>query len=149
MIYNFVFLLIPSKVVTLQLMETNRQKKIGAILQMDLANVLQNLLKEAGHIGILISVTEVKVTVDLTLAKVYVSIFPSVHGEPLIEEINTHKNQIKHQVAQLVKDQLRKMPDLIFILDRSIDYSEAIDQALKGEDNPIIKPEILEKRKKS
>lgn len=116
---------------------------------MDLATVLQNLLKEAGHTGIIISVSEVKVTVDLTLAKVYVSIFPSEHGQPLIDEINTHKNHIKHQVAQLVKAQLRKMPDLAFILDRSIDHSEAIDKALKGDDNPLTNPETLEKRKKS
>lgn len=130
-------------------MESNRQKKIGGILQKDIATVLQNYLKNANNTGILISVTEVKVAVDLTLAKVYVSIFPSENADTLMSEINTLKKQIKHEVAQLVKHQLRKMPDLLFYLDRSLDYSEAIDKALKGEENPVTNPDLLEKRKKS
>ena len=55
-------------------METNRQKKIAGVLQNDLANVLQNMLREMGQQGILISVSKVTVTVDLSIAKIYVSV---------------------------------------------------------------------------
>lgn len=58
-------------------MESNRQKKIAGVLQNDLASILQKTMKDAGHMGILISVSKVSVTVDLSIAKVYLSIFPS------------------------------------------------------------------------
>jgi ribosome-binding factor A len=129
--------------------ESNRQKKIGGVLQSDLANVLQNMLRETGQQGILISVSKVNVTVDLSIAKVFVSIFPSAKGTKIVQELNELKPKIKHQIAQLTKHQLRKMPDLSFYNDDSLEYIETIDKAVKGEDNPIKNPELLSKRKKS
>lgn len=130
-------------------MESNRQKKIAGIIQNDLAAVLQKFLKDAGHPGILISVTKVNVTTDLAIAKAYVSIFPSENAIKIVDEINTIKSQIKHQIAQLTKHQLRKMPELFFFNDDSMDYVEKIDNAIKGKENPLSNPDLLEKRKKS
>lgn len=129
--------------------ETNRQKRIAAVLQEDLANVLQNMLRERGQQGIIISVSKVNVSPDLSVAKVLVSIFPSDKAKALTEELNTIKGGIKHQVAQLTKHQLRKMPDLNFYIDDSLEYIEQIEKAIKGEENPLKNPEILPKRKKS
>lgn len=129
--------------------ETNRQKKIAGVLQNDLANVLQSMLREAGQLSIIISVSKVSVTTDLSIAKVYVSIFPADKSEDIVTEINKVKPQIKHRIAQLTKNQLRKMPDLIFYNDDSLEYIEKIDKAVKGEDNPLKNPDLLEKRKKS
>lgn len=129
--------------------ESNRQKKIAGVLQNDLANVLQNMLREMGQQGILISVSKVGVTVDLSIAKVYVSVFPSEKANPIVAELNEIKPKIKHQIAQLTKHQLRKMPDLSFYNDDSLEYIETIDKAVKGEDNPIKNPDLLDKRKKS
>lgn len=129
-------------------MESNRQRKIAGVLQNDLATVLQNALRDAGHNGILISVSKVTVTADLAIAKVYVSIFPVAHAKKLVEELNAIKPKIKHQVAQLTKNQLRRMPDLGFYLDDSLEYIEKIDQAVKGGENPIANPDLLDKRKK-
>ena len=128
--------------------ESNRQKKIAGVLQKDLANVLQNLLKESGQSGIIVSVSKVSVTVDLSIAKVYVSIFPSKEAEALVAELNEVKPRIKHQIAQLTKNQLRKMPDLHFYNDDSLEYIERIEKAVKGEGNPIENPDLLDKRKK-
>lgn len=128
--------------------ESNRQKKIAGVLQKDLANVIQNLLKESGHSGIIVSVSKVTVTVDLSIAKVYVSIFPSKEAEALVAELNEVKPRIKHQIAQLTKNQLRKMPDLHFYNDDSLEYIERIEKAVKGEGNPIENPDLLDKRKK-
>lgn len=66
-----------------------------------------------------------------------------------MEEINSVKGKIKHQASQLTKNQLRKMPDLTFYNDDSLDYIEKIDQAVKGKENPIKNPGLAEKRKKS
>ena len=131
------------------MVESNRQKKIAGVLQNDLAKVLQNMLREAGQMGTIISVSKVNVTVDLSIAKVYVSIFPADKGDSLVKELNTLKPKIKHQIAQLTRNQLRKMPDLSFYNDDSLEYIEKIDKAVKGEDNPIQNPDLLEKRKKS
>lgn len=130
-------------------MESNRQKKIAGVLQNDLANILQNAIRNSGRTGILVSVTNVSVTVDLSIAKVYVSIFPSEFSKEILEEINASKSQIKHQAAQLTKHQLRRMPDLIFFNDDSLDYIDKIDKAVKGKDNPLENPDLIEKRKKS
>jgi len=130
------------------MIESNRQKKIAGVLQNDLANVIQNMLREAGQTGIIVSVSKVSVTVDLSLAKVYVSIFPSGDAAPMVEELNKLKPNIKHQIALLTKDQLRKMPDLTFYNDDSLEYIEKIDEAVKGEEDPIKDPNLLERRKK-
>ncbi len=129
--------------------ESNRQKKIAGVLQNDLANVLQNMLREAGQTGIIISVSKVSVTTDLSIAKVYVSVFPADKAEALVKELNKLKPGIKHQIAQLTKNQLRKMPDLSFYNDDSLEYIERIDQAVKGVDDPLKNPDLIPKRKKS
>ncbi len=131
------------------MIESNRQKKIAGVLQEDLANVLQNRLREAGQSGILISVSKVNVTTDLSIAKVYVSIFPSKNASEITVELNKIKPQIKHEIAQLTKNQLRRMPELTFYNDDSLDYIEKIEDAVKGEENPISNPDLLPKRRKS
>jgi|TARA_B100000780_G_C21066383_1_gene428840 ribosome-binding factor A len=131
------------------MIESNRQKKIAGVLQQDLANVLQNKLREAGQSGILISVSKVSVTTDLSIAKVYVSVFPSTNAREITQELNGIKPKIKHEIAQLTKHQLRRMPELTFYNDDSLDYIEKIEDAVKGEQNPIQDPELLPKRRKS
>ena len=130
-------------------METNRQKKIGGVLQRDLAEVLQNHLRDAGVTGILISVSKVKVTTDLSIAKAYLSIFPSKDAKELLKELNIIKPKIKHELAQRTKHQLRRMPDLEFFIDDSLEYIDKIEKSIKGEENPINQPDLLERRKKS
>jgi ribosome-binding factor A len=128
--------------------ESNRQKKIAGVLQNDIANVIQEMLREAGQLGIIVAVSKVSVTTDLSIAKVYLSVFPSDKAKPLLEEITKLTPRIKHQIAQLTKNQLRKMPNLTFFNDDSLDYIEGIEKAVKGVDNPLNNPDLLEKRKK-
>ena len=128
-------------------METNRQKKIAGVLQKDLVNVLQNAAQE-GMKGVIISVTKVNVTADLSVAKVYLSIFPNDKRDELIEGIKTNTVLIRHELAQRTRNQLRRMPELTFYLDDSLDYIEDIDASLRGDvENPIKNPEILSKKK--
>lgn len=131
------------------MVESNRQKKIAGVLQQDLATVLQNKLREAGQSGIIISVSKVSVTTDLSIAKVFVSVFPSANASQITDELNDIKPKIKHEIAQLTKHQLRRMPELTFYNDDSLDYIEKIEDAVKGNQNPIQDPELLPKRRKS
>jgi len=128
--------------------ESNRQKKIGGVLQNDLALVLQKMLRDSGQIGIIISVSKVTVTTDLSLSKVFVSVFPPDKAVLIVKELNVLKPKIKHQIAQKTKHQLRKMPDLVFYNDDSLEYINKIEEAVKGDIDPIKDPNLVEKRKK-
>ena len=130
-------------------MESQRQKKIASVLQRDLVEVLQGAATQGGMKGILISVTKVNVTVDLSIAKVYLSIFPIDKGNELLEGIRSNAPLIKHELSQRTKYQLRRMPQLIFYIDDSLEYIDQIDKSLKRTENPIENPELLEKRKKA
>ena len=129
-------------------METQRQKKIGGLIQQDLADILQRAASE-GTPGTLISVSKVSVTADLSIAKVYVSVFPTAKAKQIVEEIKGSTAAIRHELAQRTKHQLRRTPELLFFLDDSLDYIDKIDQSLKEGENPIEKPDILPRRKKS
>ena len=130
-------------------MESNRQKKIASVLQTDLVDVLQGSATRGGLYGVIISVSKVTVTVDLSMAKVYLSIFPSNKSKELIEGIRSNAHLIKHELAQRTRNQLRRMPELDFFIDDSLEYIEQIEKSLKGTNNPIENPDLLDKRKKS
>lgn len=129
-------------------METNRQKKIGALLQNDLVDILQGEVRKNGIPNLVISVSKVSVTTDLSIAKVYLSVFPNEKSAEILTAVRSNTPLIKHDLAQRVKQQLRKVPDLIFYIDDSLEYLEGIEKALKGEENPIENRELLVRRKK-
>ncbi|KAB7528612.1 30S ribosome-binding factor RbfA [Flagellimonas olearia] len=129
--------------------ETQRQKKIAGIIQKDLADILQRAATDGGLKGILISVSKVSVTTDLSIAKAYVSIFPNTEAQKLLEGIKANQVAIRYELAQRTKNQLRKVPELNFYLDDSLEYIDKIEKSLKGEENPIENRDLLDKRKKS
>lgn len=128
--------------------DTQRQKKIGGILQQDLAEILQKAATDGGLRGVIISVSKVSVTTDLSIAKVYLSIFPNKEAEELLKGIRSNTPLIRHEMAQRTRNQLRRMPNLEFFVDDSLEYIEGIERSLKGEDNPIKDKDLLDKRKK-
>lgn len=128
--------------------ETQRQKKIGALLQQDLVDILQGSATQGGMRGVIISVSKVKVTVDLSVAKVYLSIFPNEKSAELLEGIKANTVGIRHELARRTRNQLRRMPQLEFFIDDSANYLDGIERSLKGLDNPIENPGLLDKRKK-
>jgi ribosome-binding factor A len=130
-------------------METQRQKKIAGIIQKDMAEVLQRAATDGGLKGTLISVSKVYVTSDLSIAKVYVSIFPNDKAPELLEGMKSNEPLIKHELAQRTRNQLRRVPHLNFYIDDSLDYIDGIEKSLKGEENPIENRDLLDKRKKS
>ncbi|WP_281541734.1 30S ribosome-binding factor RbfA [Maribacter aestuarii] len=130
-------------------METQRQRKIGGVIQKDIVDILQKAALEGGLRGTLISVSKVSVTTDLSIAKVYVSIFPTDKAKELMEGIKSNQPLIKHELAQRTRNQLRRVPELLFFLDDSLDYIEKIESSLKEKENPIENRDLLPKRKKS
>ena len=129
--------------------ETQRQKKIAGVIQKDMADVLQRAATDGGLKGLLISVSKVTVTTDLSIAKVYLSIFPNSEAAELLKGIRSNTPLIRHELAQRTKHQLRRMPNLEFFIDDTLEYMDKIDKSLRGEENPIRDADLLNKRKKS
>ena len=128
-------------------MENNRQKKIAGIIQEELAKVLQQAIRDAGQNNLIISVTKVNVAVDLSTAKVYVSVFPEMQAAETLKGLSSNAPLIKHELSQITKNQFRRMPELFFYIDDSLQYIEGIEQSLKEEENPIENRALLYKRK--
>ncbi len=129
-------------------METQRQKKIAGVIQKDIVDILQRAAIDGGLRSVIISVSKVTVPTDLSIAKVYLSIFPTQQAQELMAGIKSNQPLIKHELAQRTKHQLRRVPELHFYLDDSLDYIENIEQSLKGKENPIENRDLLAKRKK-
>ena len=128
-------------------METNRQKKIGGVIQKDLVDILQGEVRKNGISNLIISVSKVIVTTDLSVATVHLSIFPQEKAKETLAGIKANSTLIKHDLSQRVRLQLRKVPNLVFFIDDSLDYIEKIDKALANRDNPIENRELLDKRR--
>lgn len=110
-------------------METTRQAKIARLLQKELSEIFRQ--QTAKTRGVLVSVSSVKVSPDLSVAKAYLSVFPSDKGAEMLENINRNARTIRYELAQNVRFQLRKTPELTFYLDDSLDYLEKIDHLLQ------------------
>ena len=98
-------------------------------MQKDLSDIFLNETRKT-H-GTLISVSVVRVSPDLSVAKVYLSIFPSEKSEEILESIRASAKTIRYELSQKVRFQLRKTPELMFFLDDSLDYIENKDTLLK------------------
>lgn len=110
-------------------MESTRLNKIGRLLQKELGDIFQK--QAQGMSGTLISVSVVRVSPDLSIARVYLSIFPSGKSEELLEAIRANTKAIRYDLGQRVRMQLRKIPELSFFIDDSLDYIENIDKLLQ------------------
>ncbi len=110
--------------------ESTRQQKIGRQLQRDLAEIIRSK-GMAAFGGAMVTVSEVRVSPDLSVAKVFVSIFPSAKSQQVMKIIQESSKSIRGDLGRLVAKQLRIVPELVFFQDTSLDYVEHIDELLK------------------
>ena len=110
-------------------METTRQAKIARLLQKELSEIFRQ--QTAKTHGVIVSVSTVRVSPDLSVAKAYLSVFPSDKAAEMIESINRSAQTVRYELAPRVRCQLRKTPALQFYLDDSLDYIENIDHLLQ------------------
>lgn len=111
-------------------MESTRQKKVARLLQKELGTIFQRNMTEFG--GKMITVTTVRISPDLSVAKVYLSIFPKEkEGDKTLNQVNHKTPHIRHELGNIVRNQLRIIPELNFFEDDSLDYIEKIENLLK------------------
>lgn len=109
-------------------MESTRQAKIARLLQKELSEIFRQ--QTAKTHGTIVSVSAVRVSPDLSIARVYLSVFPSGKSAEIMESVQQSAKTIRYELAQKVRFQLRKTPELSFYLDDSLDYIENIDNLL-------------------
>lgn len=111
-------------------MESTRQHKIARLIQKDLSDIFLRYAKRIGNV--LISVSEVRVSPDLSVASVYLSIFPDNQEQELMAKIAEDTSAIRGQLGTLERHQLRIIPELRFFADETIQRMEHIDELLRG-----------------
>ncbi|MCD6200369.1 MAG: 30S ribosome-binding factor RbfA [Bacteroidales bacterium] len=111
-------------------MESTRQKRVAKLVQKELGDIF---LKESKSMfaGKMITVTQVRMSPDLSLARVYLSVFPAVTKEEFHSLVDEQKKKIRFELSRRIHNQLRSMPELAFFLDDSLDYIERIDKLLE------------------
>ena len=123
-------------------METKRQAKIARYIQKELSEIFRRQTARMG--GVLVSVSQVRVSPDLSIAKAYLSIFPADKSAEILENIKAQAKTVRYELAQNVKDVLRKCPELQFYLDDSLDYAENIDRLLGIDNSAVDSPSLSE-----
>ncbi|NCE72191.1 30S ribosome-binding factor RbfA [Odoribacter sp. Z80] len=111
-------------------MDSIRQNKVARLIQRDLSGMFQQECKEFIQ-GAMLSVTTVRVSPDLSYAKIYVSIFPSEQVEAVMKSLEEHNKTIRFILGKKVGKQMRIVPELRFFVDDSLDYIDKINDLLK------------------
>jgi ribosome-binding factor A len=109
---------------------STRQNKVAKQIQKDIAEILQQHVQSFAP-GKMLTVTSVRITPDLSLAKILISVFPSEKGNEYINNLNANISIYRNELSKRLRHQLRKMPEMVFYLDDSLDYLENIDKLLK------------------
>ena len=112
-------------------MESKRQAKISRLLQRELSEIFRRQTAALGNT--LVSVSAVRVSPDLSVARVYLSIFPPEKANEILDNLKAQTKTCRYELAQAVRQVLRKCPDLQFVLDDSLDYVENIDRLLAAD----------------
>lgn len=110
--------------------ETTRQQKIARQIQRDMGEILQREAAGLLH-GAMVSVTLVRMSPDLSLAKVYLSIFPFDKNPQVMASLGENSGMLRKALGTRVKHQLRHVPELAFYVDDSLEYISGIDKLLK------------------
>ena len=110
---------------------TTRQNKIAKQIQKDIAEIVQGQSHEIAP-GKMLTVTNVRVTADLSIARIYISVFPSDKGGDYISLLNTHVGFYRNALGKKLRHQVKKIPELNFFLDDSLDYIDNIDKLLNN-----------------
>lgn len=112
-------------------MESQRQSRVSRLIQKELGDIFQ---REGQNLfgGGMISVTVVRMTPDLAIAKVFLSLFPPERKQELFDTVNHQNKTVRHELGRRVRNQLRLVPELQFYIDDSIDYADRIDKLLRS-----------------
>jgi|TARA_B110000444_G_C18796221_1_gene575004 ribosome-binding factor A len=112
-------------------MSSIRQEKVGSLVKQELSILFQR--EAAMHFGgLFITVTRIRMSPDLGLAKVYLSFMAVKDTEVALTVVKKESNWTRHALAGVIGKQVRRIPELQFYIDDSLDYYDAVEKALKS-----------------
>lgn len=111
------------------IMDTTRQNKVARLIQKELGEIFVAQTRQMR--GVLVSVSVCRISPDMSVCRVYLSVFPSERAEEIVGNINANQKQVRHELGNRMRHQLRIIPELKFFVDDSLDYAEHIDELLK------------------
>lgn len=114
-------------------MDALRTAKVARLIQKELGELFRVETQQTR--GVMVSVTEVRLSPDLSIARVFLSVFPDQHATELIEAIRERSGVVRYDLGKRLGAQLRRIPELVFHLDTSLEYARRIDQLL--DENPV------------
>ena len=112
-------------------METTRQKKVSRLIQKEVAEIFLRKGNEFAP-GKMVSITRVRISPDLSFAKIYLSIYPSDNQDDILLLVQDHTSKIRFDLGHKIRSQLRIVPEIVFLIDDSLDYIDNIDKLLKS-----------------
>ena len=115
-------------------MQETRQNRIARLLQKELAEIFQSQTRMMR--GVMVSVTRVKVSPDLSICTAYLSIFPSEKSGEILLNIQKNDKSIRYELGTRIRNQVRIIPELRFFIDDSLDYNDRIDELLRPTPSP-------------
>ena len=118
-------------------MDSTRQNKVARLIQKELSEMFVAQTRQM-H-GVMVSVSQCRISPDMSVCRVYLSVFPSERAEEIVGNINTNAKQVRYELGTRVRHQLRIIPELKFFVDDSLDYAEHIDELLQP--HPQTPPE--------
>ena len=111
-------------------MASIRQKKIESVIQKELSNIFREQARTLCK-GAMVTVTVVKIAPDMSFAKAYLSIFGTKEADEVFNNIRNHSAAVRYELGKRLGKTLRRIPELAFAIDDSLDYAEEIDRLLK------------------
>lgn len=110
-------------------MDSTRQNKISKQIQKDLSDIILPICRNIAP-GKMLTITQVRISPDLSIARAYISVFPSDKSQEVVNTLNLHASKIRNELGQRIRHQVRIIPEVKFFLDDSLDYLENIDSLL-------------------
>lgn len=121
---------------------TNRQRKNNRLLQKELSNYFLSLKKREVNLNVIITVTSVQVTADLMSAKIYLSIYPEQKSLRIVQNLQKNRATIRYELGKKFGSSVRRVPDLAFYIDDSLNHIQHIEEALLSAKNPKLPEEL-------
>lgn len=110
-------------------MDSTRQNKIARLIQKELSEMFQQQTRQTR--GVLVSVSACRISPDMSICRVYLSVFPSEQAEQIVKNVNGNQKSVRFELGNRMRHQLRIIPELKFFVDDSLDYADHIDELLK------------------
>jgi ribosome-binding factor A len=110
-------------------MESVRQQKVARLIQKEMADIF---LKESRMLfgNVFISITTVRMSPDLSVAKLYLSIMMTADKKSMLKEIQVHSKELRKLLGERIRKQVRIIPEIVFYLDDNVDYANHMDEVM-------------------